>query len=96
MDNCTDHKVKVISIVTETLGSLDWELPREVSDMIDKLPQQAQDEILGRVEALTHGHAQMLVGSLHMGALIPTVLEYIRENDHATNLVLRDFAHSLK
>ena len=84
---------KVIRIHSD-IGSLDWELPKSISDDIDNLPEEAQQTILKMTEVHLHGHLCVLLGALRSGPKAEISFEIIRQQGKDTAEMLRTLIKS--
>ena len=79
---------KVIRIHCD-VGSLDWELPKGISEDIENLPEEAQEYILKTIEMHLHGHLCVLMGALRSGPKAELSFEIIRQRGQETAEMLR-------
>lgn len=72
--------IKVVSVHEVDAGSLDWELPRDVSAMISLLPQEEQVFMLSVLRNHVEAHLHMLLGTVRAGSSAHKRFDVINEN----------------
>ena len=83
--------MQLVHFSSEAIGSLDWELPPDITAKLERLPPDLQAAILARITDLVKGHLHTLIGTLYLGAHSVVGLEMVAIRSSETASMMQSF-----
>lgn len=76
------------------VGSFDWDLPADISDILSSLPNEQQMAIRSLLTSLTRAHMSLLIGVLSLGEHSKVGFDMIAERGAETGLAIIDLVNT--
>lgn len=82
--------MQIVRHSSDHLGSFEWVLPKNLSEMMSALPIESQHAVRTLIESEVEAHLHLFLGATMMGPVAATAFEYIRECRKATATSLKE------
>lgn len=85
-----------IHFTNPRIGSVDWELPPKVGNIMDSMAPDVQDALRAELKVHLEAHLTTLVATLQLGEHCPDGFAILREAGKMTSRIMQEFTKELR